>query len=114
MLAPWVIELTTQGYSPQQKSLAVSFAFWCLPQIFFYGLYALLTQVLNANGAFGPAMWAPILNNIVAIAGLGMFIAILGANEVNPHTLDNWGPFQTSPGGRVLHDRRHQPRPPSC
>jgi putative peptidoglycan lipid II flippase len=95
LLAPWVIELTTQGYSPQQKSLAVSFAFWCLPQIFFYGLYALLTQVLNANGAFGPAMWAPILNNIVAIAGLGMFIAIFGANVANPHTLDNWGPFQT-------------------
>ncbi|KIS28184.1 membrane protein [Arthrobacter sp. SPG23] len=95
LLAPWVIELTTQGYSPEQKSLAVSFAFWCLPQIFFYGLYALLTQVLNANGAFGPAMWAPILNNIVAIAGLGMFIWILGANVTNPHTLDNWGPTQT-------------------
>jgi len=95
LLAPRVIELTTQGYSPQQTSLAVSFAFWCLPQIFFYGLYALLTQVLNANGAFGPAMWAPILNNVVAIAGLGMFIWILGANAANPHTLDNWGPFQT-------------------
>ncbi|WP_346958924.1 murein biosynthesis integral membrane protein MurJ [uncultured Arthrobacter sp.] len=95
LLAPWVIELTTQGYSPAQKSLAVAFAFWCLPQIFFYGLYALLTQVLNANGAFGPAMWAPILNNIVAIAGLGMFIGILGANASNPHTLDNWGSFQT-------------------
>lgn len=96
LLAPWVIELTTQGYSPQQKSLAVSFAFWCLPQIFFYGLYALLTQVLNANGAFGPAMWAPILNNIVAIAGLGMFIWILGANDAsNPHSLDTWTSFQT-------------------
>ncbi|MEC5180363.1 murein biosynthesis integral membrane protein MurJ [Arthrobacter sp. CG_A4] len=95
LLAPWVIELTTQGYSPQQKSLAVSFAFWCLPQIFFYGLYALLTQVLNAHGAFGPAMWAPILNNVVAIAGLGMFIGIMGANLTNPHTLDNWGSTQT-------------------
>src|SRR6476660_9833003 len=95
LAAPGVIELTTQGYSPQQKALAVTFAFWCLPQIFFYGLYALLTQVLNANGAFGPAMWAPILNNVVAIAGLGMFIGILGANAANPHTLDNWGPFQT-------------------
>ena len=95
LAAPMVIDLTTQGYSPQQKSLAVTFAFYCLPQIFFYGLYALLTQVLNANGAFGPAMWAPILNNVVAIAGLGMFIWILGANNTNPHTLDNWGPFQT-------------------
>lgn len=95
LAAPLVIDLTTQGYSPQQKSLAIAFAFWCLPQIFFYGLYALLTQVLNANGAFGPAMWAPILNNLVAIGGLGMFIWIYGANEVNPHTLDNWGPSQT-------------------
>lgn len=95
LLAPWVIELTTQDYSPQQKALAVSFAFWCLPQIFFYGLYALLTQILNANGAFGPAMWAPILNNIVAIAGLGMFIGIMGANAANPHTVNNWDPFQT-------------------
>nr|WP_156367529.1 murein biosynthesis integral membrane protein MurJ [Arthrobacter sp. Leaf69] len=95
LLAPWVIELTTQGYSPQQKALAVSFAFWCLPQIFFYGLYALLTQVLNAHGAFGPAMWAPILNNIVAIAGLGMFIWMFGANVANPHTLDTWDSSQT-------------------
>ena len=95
LLAPWVIELTTQGYSPAQKALAVSFAFWCLPQIFFYGLYALLTQVLNAHGAFGPAMWAPILNNIVAIAGLGMFIWMFGANAANPHTLDTWGSTQT-------------------
>ncbi|MDD1476154.1 murein biosynthesis integral membrane protein MurJ [Arthrobacter sp. H16F315] len=95
LLAPSVIELTTQGYSPQQKALAVSFAFWCLPQIFFYGLYALLTQVLNAHGAFGPAMWAPILNNIVAIAGLGMFIGIMGTNAANSHTLDTWDSTQT-------------------
>nr|WP_128081587.1 murein biosynthesis integral membrane protein MurJ [Arthrobacter sp. TB 26] len=95
LLAPWVIQLTTQGYSPQQKALAVSFAFWCLPQIFFYGLYALLTQVLNAHGAFGPAMWAPILNNVVAITGLGMFIGIMGTNAANPHTLDTWSSTQT-------------------
>ncbi len=95
LAAPAVIELTTQGYSPQQKALAVTFAFWCLPQIFFYGLYALLTQVLNANGAFGPAMWAPILNNVVAIAGLGMFIWIFGTNEFSRHTIDNWGATET-------------------
>ena len=95
LAAPWVIDLTTQGYNEQQKALAVTFAFWCLPQIFFYGLYALLTQILNANGAFGPAMWAPILNNLVAIGGLGMFIWLFGTNEFSPHTLANWGPQQT-------------------
>jgi putative peptidoglycan lipid II flippase len=40
-------------------------------------------------------MWAPILNNIVAIFGLGMFIWIFGANVANPHTLDSWGDTQT-------------------
>nr|WP_235779609.1 murein biosynthesis integral membrane protein MurJ [Sinomonas notoginsengisoli] len=88
--APWVMQLTTSGYSPQQLALATVFAYWCLPQIFFYGLYALLTQVLNAHGRFGPAMWAPIVNNIVAIAGLGIFVWIFGANRTDPHSLDNW------------------------
>ncbi len=114
LLAPWVIELTTQGYSPQQKALAVSFAFWCLPQIFFYGLYALLTQVLNAHGAFGPAMWAPILNNIVAIAGLGMFIWIVRRQRGQPPHPGQLGLHPDLPGGRVLHHRRRSPRPPSC
>ncbi|NUP75763.1 MAG: murein biosynthesis integral membrane protein MurJ [Sinomonas sp.] len=93
--APFVMQLTTSGYSEAQLSLATVFAYWCLPQIFFYGLYALLTQVLNANGAFGPAMWAPVVNNIVAIAGLGMFVWIFGANRANPHTIDTWGTPQT-------------------
>lgn len=90
LAAPWVMQLTTSGYSPPQLAIATVFAFWCLPQIFFYGLYALLTQVLNAHGAFGPAMWAPIVNNVVAISGLGMFVWIFGANRTNPHSLDNW------------------------
>jgi putative peptidoglycan lipid II flippase len=93
--APFVMRLTTSDYSDQQLALATLFAYWCLPQIFFYGLYALLTQVLNANGAFGPAMWAPVINNVVAIGGLGMFIWLFGTNAANPHTLDNWGTGQT-------------------
>ena len=93
--APIVMRLTTSDYSPQQLALATVFAYWCLPQIFFYGLYALLTQVLNAHGAFGPAMWAPLVNNIVAIAGLGMFIWIFGTNAANPHTIEAWGTPQT-------------------
>ena len=49
------------------------FAVICLPQIFFYGLYTILGQVLNANGRFAGYMWAPALANIVAIAGLVWF-----------------------------------------
>ena len=49
--------------------VAAAFAFWCMPQVFFYGLYTMLGQVLNARGSFGPYMWAPVVNNVVAIAG---------------------------------------------
>ncbi len=53
--------------------LAIAFAWWCLPQIFFYGLYTLLGEVLNARRSFGPFTWVPVLNNVVAIAGLLVF-----------------------------------------
>lgn len=56
--------------------LAVLFAFVTLPQIFFYGLYALIGQVLNARGQFAAFGWAPALANVVAIAGLVVFLIV--------------------------------------
>ena len=40
---------------------------WCLPQVFFYGMYVLVGQILNARGRFGPMMWAPIANNLLSV-----------------------------------------------
>ncbi|WP_317259747.1 lipid II flippase MurJ [Kocuria atrinae] len=65
------------------------------PQIFFYGLYTVVGQVLNAKGAFGAYMWAPVLNNIIAIAGLVVFIYQFGPFASTPHTLENWTSAQT-------------------
>jgi len=73
-----VVGFYTKGWSPELLHLAVAFAFWCIPQLFFYGIYTLLGQVLNARGQFGPFMWAPVLNNVVAIAGTVVYIAIYG------------------------------------
>jgi putative peptidoglycan lipid II flippase len=58
---------TDPDLAPQRESL-IDFARWCLPQVFFYGMYVLIGQVLNARGRFGPMMWAPIANNAIAIA----------------------------------------------
>lgn len=80
-LAPWIVDLYTPADYPQAEfDLAVAFARLCLPQIFFYGLYAMLSQVLNSRGRFGPPMFAPIANNIVAIATFGLFIAMAGTS----------------------------------
>ncbi|MFC5502247.1 murein biosynthesis integral membrane protein MurJ [Lysinimonas soli] len=85
LCAPLLVQLYTfssgGALSPQGIALAVAFAYWCLPQVFFYALYSLLGEVLNARGVFGPFTWAPVLNNVVAIAGLVVFTVLFGVNS---------------------------------
>ena len=75
--APLVIMLYASGLD-QWQPLAFAFAFWCMPQIFFYGLYALWGQVLNARSSFGPYMWSPVINNIISIGSLIVFLRVYG------------------------------------
>jgi murein biosynthesis integral membrane protein MurJ len=81
LFAPFLVRLYADPCSNAQIGLATTFAYWCVPQMFFYGAYALLGQVLNARGSFGPFMWAPVVNNIVSIAGFALFIATFGVAE---------------------------------
>ena len=78
LLAPWIVRLyATSEYAPTQLDLAMAFARFCLPQIFFYGVYTMLSQVLNARGHFGCAdVRARCVNNVVAIATSCSFIAV--------------------------------------
>ena len=79
--APWIVNLYTPADYPQsQYDLAVAFARLCLPQIFFYGAYTMLSQVLNARGTFGAPMFAPIANNVVAITTFVLFIIVAGTS----------------------------------
>jgi putative peptidoglycan lipid II flippase len=65
---------STPTWTPDVRSLSTAFALICMPQIFFYGLYTLLGQVLNARNHFAAYMWAPAVANLVAISGLGYFL----------------------------------------
>lgn len=97
LAAPLLVSLYAQqeaasgskGFTPEAMALATAFAYWCLPQIFFYALYSLLGEVLNARRAFGPFAWAPALNNIVAITGLIVFSLLFGGAEANS-SVDAW------------------------
>jgi putative peptidoglycan lipid II flippase len=79
---------TGRGFTPEAFSLATAFAYWCLPQIFFYALYSLLSEVLNARRVFGPFTWAPVLNNVVSVAGLVVFMVLFGAADQNKQVTD--------------------------
>jgi putative peptidoglycan lipid II flippase len=90
LAAPWVISAYawsfTHSGSHANYTVAVTFARYFLPQIFFYGIYVMLSQVLNARGRFGPMMFTPILNNLVVI---GTGIAFLAVNHnADPTTSD--------------------------
>lgn len=78
ILAPALVKLyapefSTTGFE-QELNLTVAFTRYCLPQIFFLGLFTMLGQIANAKGSFAPLMWAPILNNLLVIA---IFSAVL-------------------------------------
>ncbi len=81
-----LIRLYSQNLPPDTLWLATFFAAITIPQIFFYGLYALLGQVLNARGQFAAFGWSPALANVVSIVGLLSFMGLYDGH-VRP---DDW------------------------
>ncbi|WP_406414907.1 murein biosynthesis integral membrane protein MurJ [Streptomyces sp. NBC_01614] len=73
--APAIVDAYTD-YTGEQAAMTTAFARYCLPQIFFLGLFTLLGQVLNARGRFGAMMWAPVLNNLVVMTVFGLYLAL--------------------------------------
>jgi putative peptidoglycan lipid II flippase len=57
------------------------FAYFFIPQIFFYGVSSLAGAILNARGSFAAPMWTPVINNIVVIVVGVTFMAIAGLNR---------------------------------
>ena len=73
LLAPVWVRLYFDTSDAAALGLATVFAFVCIPQVLFYGLFTIFGQVLNANGRFAAFTWAPALANLVALAGLVWF-----------------------------------------
>lgn len=79
--------------------LSVSFAYVVLPAVFFYGLYAVLGQVLNARNRFGAYGWAPALCNVVWLVGLGTFMVLYPGKG---RAVEDWtGPMIALVGGSL-------------
>jgi putative peptidoglycan lipid II flippase len=75
LFAPVVVDVYG-GFTGQQRTLAITFARYFLPQIFFYGMSATIGAILNTRGRFAAPMWTPVLNNIVLIVTGSLFIAV--------------------------------------
>lgn len=86
VLTPVLLRIVFDGglFSPEkaaQRESARLLMLLCLPQVFFYGVFVLTGQVLNARGRFGPMMWAPIVNNVVACAVVIVYAFVFGTTQ---------------------------------
>jgi putative peptidoglycan lipid II flippase len=81
LAVPWIIGLYSAAGWKAPKLAAqydsmILLGYYCMPQVFFYGVHVLAGQVLNARDRFGPMMWAPIANNVVSIMVLLMYLTV--------------------------------------
>jgi len=93
--APWIIDAYSgladigngvAGHA--QRALATDLLRWFMPQMFFYGVTALATAMLNARRRFAAAAFAPVLNNVVVIAVL-LVLARVATNPTVHSVLDD-------------------------
>ncbi|WP_372660179.1 murein biosynthesis integral membrane protein MurJ [Amycolatopsis kentuckyensis] len=84
-IAPLFTTLYVDKSSPTANpGLTTALAYLLLPQILFYGLFALLSAILNAQNVFGPPAWAPVLNNVVVTGTLVVFAVVPGELTLDP------------------------------
>ena len=83
-----VLTMLYAGGSQEMQTLTCAFTLWCMPQIFFYGLYTVLGQVLAAKGRFAMYAWSSVAANIISCLGFGIFIFIFG--KANREPLSFW------------------------
>jgi putative peptidoglycan lipid II flippase len=72
------------------------------PQVFFYGLMAVWSALLNAHQRFMAAAWAPVLNNLIAIATLVIAGSYLADTPALADALDDRRILWVLGGGTTL------------
>ncbi|MBK3556019.1 murein biosynthesis integral membrane protein MurJ, partial [Streptomyces sp. MBT56] len=94
LVAPVLIQLMSSTIADDvaANNVAVTFARYCLPTIFFMGVHVVMGQILNARGKFGAMMWTPVLNNIVMIITFGLFIWVYGTSAESQMGVDTIPP----------------------
>ncbi|MEU5154779.1 murein biosynthesis integral membrane protein MurJ [Glycomyces sp. NPDC021274] len=71
--------------SPDQRDLVTEFSYYMLPALLLYGLFAILSGVLNSREHFGAPMWVPIINNLVVIT-VGAVFYVVYTRDAAPAT----------------------------
>jgi putative peptidoglycan lipid II flippase len=88
-LAPVLVGLMLGDDPLVNRPLTTAFAYLLLPQVIFYGLSSVFMAILNTRNVFGPPAWAPVVNNLVAIATLVVYLLVPGELSLDPVEMGN-------------------------
>ncbi|WP_445166906.1 murein biosynthesis integral membrane protein MurJ [Mycolicibacterium sp. Dal123E01] len=91
VMSPLAIRLMGgSSWGEAQSSLGLQLSLWCVPQVFFYTLYAIASQLMNARGLFNAVAWMPTVNSLIVIAGCIPIIAIGTVQANSPDSMSDW------------------------
>src|SRR5881296_3614976 len=88
LVAPLIIRVYTfriadPATRAAQLELATYLLRWFAPQIFFYGVSAIVQALLNERGRFGAPAFAPVLNNVAVSAVFFMYGRVLAEHGLH-------------------------------
>lgn len=86
--SPLLARLYVGSDDHQMIALTTSFTLWCMPQVFFYGLYTVLGQILAAKDHFLTYAWSSTGANIISCTGFVAFILLF--SKANEQPLEFW------------------------
>ncbi len=89
LAAPLLVRLMLGRVPQVNEPLTTAFAYLLLPQVLAYGLTSVFMAILNTRNVFGPTAWAPVVNNVVALATLAVYVAVPGELSVDPVRMGN-------------------------
>jgi putative peptidoglycan lipid II flippase len=82
--APLLTRLYFSSAGAGHPALTTAFSRLILPEIMFYGIFGLLSGILNARHVFKPAAWAPVLNNVIMFVTLALYAVLPGPITLDP------------------------------
>ena len=82
--APLLVRMSLDDHGHVNIGMSTAFAYLVLPQIVFYAMFAVFMAVLNTKGIFKPGAWAPVINNVVTLAVLGLYLVLPEGTKLQP------------------------------
>ncbi len=89
LAAPLLVRLMLGRHPQVNEPLTTAFAYLLLPQVLAYGLTSVFMAILNTRNVFGPTAWAPVVNNLVALATLAVYALVPGELSLDPVRMGN-------------------------